>query len=1168
VEAKLLSRQTQAVEVAVSCEVISPAGKLVAKFHDSEKVKPLADKTLQLAGKVAAPELWSPESPRLYQLITTVRSGGKIVDRKETEFGIRTIAFDPTNGFLLNGQHYEIHGMCNHQDAAGVGVALPDALQYFRVAKLKEMGCNAYRTAHNAPTPELLEACDRLGMLVLDENRLFGSDAANLEQLKGQILRDRNHPSIFAWSLGNEEWNAQDTAAGAAVTKAMQNVAHLADATRPCTLAVNSGSYGDFGIFPALDVKGFNYHFESMDAYHAAFPAANILGTEQASSIGTRGIYTNDASRGYISAYDDHNPRWGCSAEEWWSFFATRPWASGGFDWTGFDYRGEPTPYQWPCISSHFGILDTCGFPKDNFWYYQSWWTTNIVLHLLPHWNWPGREGQEISVRALSNCQEVELFLNGQSLGRRSLKKNSELKWTVKYTPGTLSAEGYNDGRLVAETKVETTGASAAIQLGVDRTTINADGQDVSVIAVSVTDAQGRVMPVATNRVHFELSGPGKIIGVGNGDPTCHEPDTLVCKPNIEVVPVNDGWHYKILADVKNSQLAELQAGFDDSSWNKVDTQANAESLKEPGQAIYRTKFSVAADELVAESVQLKIGRIDDSGRVYINGKLVGESHDWAASPSFDIKPFLHTGENTMVVAVINEDGFGGLGNGIALRFYKKNEVLKWQRSVFNGLAQVIVQSTAAPGEIKLTASADGLTPASARVQSQASRLRKNVSNLDAGSLDIFQPVTAPTITGLMLKPGDRLAICGDSITEQRMYSRLMEDYLTVCVPQLDVSVRQYGWSGEQVPGFLTRMTNDCLRFAPTIATTCYGMNDFGYRPYENRIGQTYQANSTRLVEAFKANGVKVVLGSPGCVSKVPPWVRSGSITVKDLNLSLCQLRNLDVAVANQEKVRFADVFWPMLAGEFAGRQAYGTNYGIPGNEGVHPHWAGHAVMAYVFLKALGLNGDIGTFTIDLKKDRIKVSAGHKVISSKAGEYEIESSRYPFCPCAPEGLAAASYPVCGQDGLDSDNSIRSGLTLVPFYQQLNRLTLIVKNGLSSRYQVTWGNQSRMFTGAQLAAGINLAAEFPVNPFTVAFAKVDAAVAAKQAYETQEMQKIFRGGKGMNLEQIRGNNGMNMEQIAGLTDRVAGEAEKEHDALVASVHASFMPVTHIIKISAQ
>ena len=430
----------------------------------------------------------------------------------------------------------------------------------------------------------------------------------------------------------------------------------------------------------------------------------------------------------------------------------------------------------------------------------------------------------------------------------------------------------------------------------------------------------------------------------------------------------------------------------------------------------------------------------------------------------------------------------------------------------------------------------------------------------DAAFFEKFQPVRAPAASGLVLKKGDRLAICGDSITEQKMYSRIMEDYLTMCAPQLQVTVRQYGWSGEKVPGFLTRMTNDCLRFKPTIATTCYGMNDCEYRAYEDRIGQTYETNSVKMVEVLKAHGVRVVLGSPGPVSKMPSWVRTASGTTEDLNLNLCTLRNLAIAIAQKEKVRFADVFWPLLNASYTGGQEYGTNYAVPGNDGVHPLWAGHTMMAYAFLKALGLDGDIGTFTVDLKRDKIRVSAGHKVISARSGEYTVESSRYPFCACAPAGKAASGFPVCGQDGLDSEQSIRSGMTLVPFNQTLNRLMLIVKNGTAARYQVTWGDDRRTFTAEQLAGGINLAGEFSANPFTAAFAKVDAAVAAKQAYETKEMKTLFR--------QVTGNPRPSMEQITTQTEAMINDTEKEHTMLAAAVQSVFVPVTHVIKIAAQ
>lgn len=431
-------------------------------------------------------------------------------------------------------------------------------------------------------------------------------------------------------------------------------------------------------------------------------------------------------------------------------------------------------------------------------------------------------------------------------------------------------------------------------------------------------------------------------------------------------------------------------------------------------------------------------------------------------------------------------------------------------------------------------------------------------SKPDDAHFDKYQPLKAPETHQLILKKGDRLAICGDSITEQKMYSRLIEDYLTMCVPQLEISVRQYGWSGEKVPGFLARMTNDCLRFQPTVATTAYGMNDFEYRPYENRIGEAYETNSFKMVESFKAHGVRVILGAPSDVSKMPFWVKSASGTVDDLDLSLCQLRNIDIQLAEKEKVGFADVFWPMLVANFEGQQCYGTNYAIPGNDGVHPHWAGHILMAYAYLKAMGLDGNIGTFTVDLKKNRIKVSKGHRVVSVKPGDYEIESSRYSFCPCVPEGLAAASYPVCGQDNLDSDNSLRSGMTFVPFNQELNRLTLIVKYGSASQYQITWGDESRVFSAEQLAKGINLAAEFTDSPFSPAFAKVDAAVAAKQAFETKEMKDMFRD---------TGVAHPKMVQIAAHTDQIVGETEKEHDSLVAAVHAAFVPVTYEIRIAA-
>jgi lysophospholipase L1-like esterase len=420
-----------------------------------------------------------------------------------------------------------------------------------------------------------------------------------------------------------------------------------------------------------------------------------------------------------------------------------------------------------------------------------------------------------------------------------------------------------------------------------------------------------------------------------------------------------------------------------------------------------------------------------------------------------------------------------------------------------------------------------------------------------APELRKFKPAKAPPATGLYLKAGDRLAICGDSITEQRMYSRLIEDYLTMCVPELDVTVRQYGWSGERAPGFLARMTNDCLRFKPTIATTCYGMNDHEYRPYEDRIGKTYEEKSLAIVEAFKANGARVVMGSPGCVGKMPSWVKSASGSVDDLNQSLCTLRNIGIGIAEKEQVRFADVFWPMITAGVEARAKFGTNYAIAGKDGVHPGWAGHTVMAYAFLKALGLDGQIGNFRIDVGRQRFYANKGHELVSENHGEYKFKSTRYPFLACEPAGQVAASYPDCSKDNPSSDGSIRSALGLVPFDKDLNRFTLTVQNGKATAYKVTFGDETKTFAAGQLTAGINLPEEFPINPFSSAFAKVDAAVAARQAFETKQIKQIFHGPEGK-----------------ADMDKAVTETEQEHQRLASAIKEAFIPVTWTLKVEPQ
>ena len=507
----------------VTSTILDPSGKPVGKVATpAASVPEGGEQSYEQTMVVRRPLLWSLEERNLYKLVTEVSVQGEIVDRYETPFGIRTVEFDAQKGFFLNGKSVKVKGTCNHQDHAGLGAALPDAVQYYRVRKLQEMGCNAIRTSHNPPTPELLNACDELGMLVFDETRMMSSNPEGLAQFGDLVRRDRNHPSVFMWSMGNEEAQA-NTETGLHILTAMKAVATAYDGSRPVSIAPIR-AIGVGGLVEC-DVMGYNYMDPAAEAYHKAHPDKPVIGTETVSAVGTRGIYVTDFEKGYVGSYDPYTTTGRASAEGWWSFCNAREWLSGGFVWTGFDYRGEPSPNGWPNISSQYGIIDICGFPKDSFFYYQSWWTSQPVLHLFPHWNWEGMDGKEIAVWVYSNLDNVELFLNGKSLGAKDVKKDSHVAWVVPYAPGAIEARGSKGGQVVMTTKRETTSAAAKLVMKADRQEVSADGEDVVMFAVEVQDAQGRVVPITDNVVNFRVSGAGKLIGVGNGDPTDHESD-------------------------------------------------------------------------------------------------------------------------------------------------------------------------------------------------------------------------------------------------------------------------------------------------------------------------------------------------------------------------------------------------------------------------------------------------------------------------------------------------------------------------------------------------------------------------------------------------------------------------------------------------------------------
>ena len=515
---------TQAETCRVRWQILDAAGKTVASADSApQQIAADSSATFVASAKLTNPALWAPETPNLYSALVTVESAGKVRDGERVSFGVRTAVFDVDKGFFLNGKSVKLKGTCNHHDHAGVGAALPDRLQWYRVGVLKDMQSNGVRTSHNMPTPEWVEACDQLGMMMMCETRLMSSNPEGLAQLEQMIKRYRNSPSIVIWSMGNEEWVLQGNEQGEHVMAKMVERSHELDPTRLCTSAVN-GNLGN-GVSKALDVEGLNYHLVNIDAYRKSHPKQPLVGSETASTISTRGIYQTDKPRNWLSAYDVNHTAWSELAEEWWKFYAAREWLAGGFAWTGFDYRGEPTPYGWPSINSQFGIVDMCGFPKDNFYYYKSWWGQEPVLHLFPHWNWEQREGEVIPVWVHSNLDEVELFLNGVSQGSQKVQPLTHLEWKVKYAPGTIEARGSKDGKVVLTEKRETTGKVETIALVADRTEIDANGEDIAIVRVEGRDKDGRLVPIADNGISFKVTGEGSLIGLGNGDPNCQEAD-------------------------------------------------------------------------------------------------------------------------------------------------------------------------------------------------------------------------------------------------------------------------------------------------------------------------------------------------------------------------------------------------------------------------------------------------------------------------------------------------------------------------------------------------------------------------------------------------------------------------------------------------------------------
>jgi len=538
--------------------------------------------------RVENPNLWSVESPYLYTLRIVLRIGDETIDQCDTPIGIRSAEFDVDKGFLLNGKPVKLNGVCLHCDGGSVGAAVPEGVWLRRLRLLKEMGCNAIRTSHNPPAPEFLDLCDQLGFLVMDEafdewtagktvggyHRFFNEWSQR--DLVDFIHRDRNHPCVVLWSAGNEI-PEQTLSGGADVLRPLVETFHREDPTRPVTAACDKVFAEPLSAPPEfaalLDVVGYNYvdrWLDRADKYYSVdrqlFPLRKFIGTESVSMGGTRGDYsawfggpvmpeviapppdaTQPASasaplpRRRFRPLPPSNRR--IDVEQLWKFVCANDYVSGDFMWTGIDYLGEAF---WPSRSASFGVLDTCGFPKDGYYFYQSQWTSDPVLHLFPHWNWRGREGQIIPVMCYTNCDTVELIVNGKSFGvkgyefprlgmfedygnypprSRTIRTTSDLhlSWDVPFEPGTLMAVGKRGGKVVATEQISTTGDPAAIAMSADTPTLAADGREVAHLTIRIVDANQQIVPTADNDVTVEITGPARIIGIDNGDPTDHD---------------------------------------------------------------------------------------------------------------------------------------------------------------------------------------------------------------------------------------------------------------------------------------------------------------------------------------------------------------------------------------------------------------------------------------------------------------------------------------------------------------------------------------------------------------------------------------------------------------------------------------------------------------------
>lgn len=549
-------------DITVELAVTAPDGSNVVASQCVLNVQADCENPIRLCLAVHAPALWDCDHPHLYSAVCKLAQNGKVLDEETVTFGFRTIAVSANEGFFLNGKHMKIHGVCCHQDHAGVGVAVPDSIVAYRIRKLKEAGFNAYRSVHHPASRIVLEECDRQGMLVMDENTHFESSREVLEQLEFMVRHDRNHPSVVFYSLFNEQPLAAEEPGGR-VFRRLKSAVKKLDDTRLITGAMTQRTmFGEDGAALNMDITGFNYSLSYLEEFHQKYPEQPVMGTENDATYGTRGFYTTDMSLRRIASDDTQHEPYFNSIRETVAVFRRLSWTIGYFLWCGFDYRGEPLPMAWPAVSSQFGIMDTCGIPKGGFWFYKAVRGQEPVIHLAPHWNQV--EGESVRVLAITNCTSAELFLNNQSLGRRETV-DFTVEWESAFVPGLLKVVGYIGDKPVAEDCRKTAGAPAAICMHPDRIEISGDGADTVPVNVCVVDTEGNIVPNADTLIRFSIEGEGVILGCGNGDPTSHELDNL---PQRRLF---SGWCHTLVRCEPGARSLKLKAAADSVAGATID---------------------------------------------------------------------------------------------------------------------------------------------------------------------------------------------------------------------------------------------------------------------------------------------------------------------------------------------------------------------------------------------------------------------------------------------------------------------------------------------------------------------------------------------------------------------------------------------------------------------